>query len=289
LAIGLSPSTTKDAEILVIHTCRRPAQYRLRRLAAAVSLLACFGAACTAEPPDQEGQRATLVVFAAASLTESFREIAAEFERAHPGVKVEYNFAGSQVLRTQIEEGAEADVFASANKKEMEALASAGALYGEATQFASNLLTIIVAPGNPAAINSPDDLAKPDLKLVLAAVEVPAGAYAREAIEGMGSHFGPGFLESVLANVVSNEDNVRQVVAKVQLGEADAGIVYQTDAAAASLPTVAIPEVLNVVAVYPISVLAESRQRTTAAAFVEFVLSSEAQAILSRWGFGPPG
>lgn len=231
----------------------------------------------------------SLTVFAAASLTDAFQDLGKGFSTTHPGVEIVFNFAGSQALRTQIEEGAEADVFASANHKEMDALADSGALIGEDKPFATNLLTIIVAPGNPGAIESPHDLAKPGVKLVLAAEDVPAGNYARQALARFAEVYGASFPETALQNVVSNEDNVKQVVAKVQLGEADAGIVYETDAAAASeLDTVSIPEAQNVIAEYPIAVLAEGDHVSLATEFVEYVLSPEGQGILQTWGFRPP-
>ena len=255
-------------------------------------LMSLFAGSCRLRPQTAAtpiGEPASLIVFAAASLTDAFQELAGPFEAAHTGVTVSFNFAGSQALRTQIEEGAQADVFASANPKEMETLEAAGSLSGPARTFATNVLTIIVAPNNPAGIGSPQDLAKPGVKLVLAAEEVPAGGYARQALANLAALYGATFPEAVLQNVVSNEDTVRQVVAKVQLGEADAGIVYATDAVARdSLGTVALPEAQNVVAEYPIAVLAESRNQRLASEFGEFILSPEGQDILRRWGFGPP-
>lgn len=247
-----------------------------------------WGSCAPAGLPTVQAEPQSLVVFAAASLTEAFRELGEQFEAATPGVMVTFNFAGSQVLRTQIQEGAEADVFVSANHKEMDALADSGALAGADHVFVTNSLTIIVAPGNPAAIASPQDLARPGVTVVLAAEEVPVGVYSRQALSNLAEVYGASFADDVLGQVVSNEDNVKQVVAKVQLGEADAGIVYETDAATASLPTVAIPAQQNVVAEYPIAVLAQSRRASLAEAFVQYLLSSDGQAALRRWGFGPP-
>jgi molybdate transport system substrate-binding protein len=228
-------------------------------------------------------------VFAAASLTDVFQDVGRGFEAENPGVAVTFNFAGSQALRTQIEEGAAADVFASASLKEMEVLAAEGMLVGVARTFATNLLTIIVPLDNPSSIGSPLDLARPGVKLVLAAEEVPVGGYARQSIDLLAELYGASFSEAVLRNVVSSEDNVKQVVAKVQLGEADAGIVYETDAyAAASLITIAIPREQNVVAEYPIAVLAQTTNGNLAEAFVEFLISAESLDALKRWGFRPP-
>jgi len=231
----------------------------------------------------------SLVVFAAASLTDAFRELGDEFETAHPGVKVLLNVAGSQALRTQIEEGAEADVFAPASQVDMDALIGAGKALPPSQVFATNSLTIIVAPDNPKGIATPQDLARSGIKIVLAAEEVPVGRYTREALARMAETYGTHFSEAVLANVVSNEENVRQVVAKVELGEADAGIVYATDALSApTLGTVLIPEDENVWATYPIAALSDSPRPDLAAQFIAFVLSPEGQAALRRWGFGPP-
>jgi molybdate transport system substrate-binding protein len=230
-----------------------------------------------------------LTVFAAASLTDAFTEIGKAFEAANPGVTVTFNFAGSQALRTQIEEGAPADVFASANTKEMDTLVEGGLVKQQAPQiFLTNKLVIILPAANPAKIETLEDLANPGIKLVLAAEEVPVGKYARQALDQMNGSFGADFKDKALANVVSNEDNVKQVVAKVQLGEADAGLVYTSDAIAApELKTIEIPADLNVVAQYPIAPLLKSANPDLAAKFVEEVVSANGQAILQKWGFEP--
>ncbi len=251
-------------------------------------LLTVLAAACSTAVTPAPGPH-TLTVFAAASLTDAFTEIGRSFEAAHPGIMVRFNFSGSQALRTQIEEGAPADVFASANTKEMDTLVAGGHVGKDVPKiFLSNRLVIIAAPGNPAGLANAEDLAKSGLKLVLAAEEVPVGQYARQALGQMDTAFGAGFMDKVLANVVSNEDNVRQVVAKVQLGEADAAIVYASDAVAApGLKTVEIPADLNVVAIYPIAPLSSAPNADLAAQFSEYILSAQAQAVLRKWGFGP--
>ena len=243
------------------------------------------GPAATAAP-----QARTLNVFSAASLTDAFTEIGTNFEAANSGVTVAFNFAGSQALRTQIEEGAPADVFASANQTEMDALInSEHVAEGTPQVFLNNKLIVIMPADNPAALKNLEDLANSGLKLVLAAEEVPVGRYARQALESMNGQFGTNFSSTVLANVVSNEDNVKQILAKVQLGEADAGIVYTSDAVSApELQTIEIPNDLNVSATYPIAPLVESVNADLATAFVEYVLSSEGQEILEKWGFAPP-
>jgi len=242
---------------------------------------------CSPAGPTDEPR--TLNVFAAASLTEAFTEIGRNFGAAHPGVQVIFNFASSRALRTQIEEGAPADVFASASPAEMEPLVSGGLIAPEAVQvFLTNELVVILPVDNPAALESLEELARPGIKLVLAAQEVPVGKYARQSLDRMDSQFGSGFKDRVLANVVSNEDNVRQVAAKVQLGEGDAGIVYASDAAAApDLKTLQIPAELNVIADYPVAPLAKSANADLAAAFIDYVLSNEGQAVLQKWGFAP--
>jgi molybdate transport system substrate-binding protein len=232
----------------------------------------------------------TLVIFAAASLTDAFTELGKNFEVEHPGVAVTFNFAGSQALRTQIEEGAPADVFASANETEMDALvASTDIKEGTPQIFLSNKLVVILPASNPAALTKLEDLSRPGIKLIFAAEEVPVGNYTRQALELMNGSLGTDFKDKVLANVVSNEDNVRQVVAKVQLGEADAGVVYTSDVVAApDLKTIEIPAELNVIAEYPIAALTQSDHPDLADAFIDYVLSDEGQSILQKWGFASP-
>jgi molybdate transport system substrate-binding protein len=239
--------------------------------------------ACASNAPQPAS--AKLTVFAAASLTESFGEIATAFETSHPGVDVTLNFAGSNTLRAQIDQGAQADVFASANTKEMDALVSSGLVVeGVPQTFLTNRLVVITPTENPAGISTFDDLARPGLKLVLAAEDVPVGRYARQMLDNAGADF----KTKVLANVVSNEADVKQVLAKVQLGEADAGIVYASDAVAApELPVIEIPTEWNVLAKYPIAVLKDAPQPKLADEFVAFVLSSDGQSILQKWGFSP--
>lgn len=229
----------------------------------------------------------TLTVFAASSLTDAFEEIGQSFEISHSGVTVRFNFAGSQFLRTQIEQGALADVFASANSKEMDTLVTGGFITKDTPQiFLTNQLIVILPAANPTGLEKLEDLANPGIKLVLAAEDVPVGKYARQALEQMNSKFGTGFKDKVLSNVVSNEDNVKQVVVKVQLGEADAGIVYVSDAVAApDVKSIEIPADMNVIAEYPIAVLTQSPLQDLASDFFTYVLSPEGKAILQKWGF----
>ena len=202
------------------------------------------------------------------------------FEAANPGVTVKFSFAGSQVLVTQIEQGAPADVFASADHKNMDALVTANLVASGYKDFATNLLQVILPPGNPANVQTLQDLAKPGLKLVLEDPSVPAGNYTREILTNMSKDptYGTDFSTKVLANVVSNETDVKQVVAKVDQGEGDAGIVYVTDALAApDLKTISIPANYNVIAQYPIAALEKASNPDLASAFVAYVLSADGQ------------
>lgn len=254
---------------------------------ALVAVLAAAGCA-----PASEADGATLTVLAAASLSEAFRALGAAYEEGHGGVTTAFSFAGSQQLATQILEGAPADVFASANAAQMERVVEGGLVAPQAVAtFATNRLVIVRPADGAARVAAPADLALPGLKLVLAARDVPAGKYALEflAKASVPSELGPEFGPAVLANVASYEDDVQAVLAKVALGEADAGIVYASDASsrvADRVVFVPIPEALDVVAAYPIGPLAGSILRDHAADFVDFVRSPEGQAILAEHGFG---
>ena len=245
----------------------------------------------TAIPPTATPTPRTLTVFAAASLTDAFKEIGSTFEAAHPGVTITLNFAGSQTLSTQLIQGASADVFASANHTEMDKVVAASLVaQGTPQDFLTNILTVILPAANPANVQTLQDLAKPGLKLDLEDKSVPAGGYTLTILDNLSKDptYGADFKTKVLANVVSYETDVKQVVAKVQLGEADAGIVYISDAIAApTLKTITIPSNDNVVAKYPIAALSNASQPDLAAEFISYVLSSDGQAILKKWGFTP--
>ena len=238
---------------------------------------------------------ATLNVFAAASLTDAFDEIGAQFAAENPGVEVVFNFAGSNQLATQIGEGAPADVFASANKTQMNVVIEAGRVVSGTQQvFARNRLVVVTPGDNPAGLATLQDLAAPGVKIVFAANEVPAGQYALDFLDKAASDesLGPGYKAAVLANVVSYEENVRGVLTKVTLGEADAGIVYTSDVATAggaggAVQQIAIPDALNTLAVYPIAVLSDSPQAALAQAFVDAVLDPAGQGVLAQYGFLP--
>jgi molybdate transport system substrate-binding protein len=234
-----------------------------------------------------------LTVLAAASLTESFNEIGKLFESQNPGVKVSFSFAGSQQLAQQLDQGVDADVFASANPKYMDAaIASKRVNKDDAKTFVKNRLVVIFPKDNPAGISSLKDLAKPGLKLDLADKSVPVGQYSLDFLDKADQDlsFDPQFKDSVLKNVVSYEDNVKSVVAKVSLGEADAGIVYVTDITASAAPKLGkldIPDILNTVATYPIAPISDSKNPDLAKAFVMLVLSPDGQAIMAKYGFIP--
>jgi molybdate transport system substrate-binding protein len=234
----------------------------------------------------------TLNVFAAASLTDAFKAIAPGFEAAHPGVTVVYNFAGAQQLAAQINEGAPADVFASANKKQLDAvITSSKVISGTAQTFVRNRLVLITPKDNPAGITTLQDLTKPGIKLILADKAVPVGQYALDFLAKASAlpEYTEAYSATVLSNVVSYEDNVRSVLTKIALGEGDAGIVYTTDAAtqADAIATISIPDELNVIATYPIAPVADSAAPELAQAFVDYVLSPEIQQVLAQYGFIP--
>lgn len=232
----------------------------------------------------------TLTVFAAASLTDAFEEIATDFEAANSGVEVVYNFGGSSALAVQLVEGAPADVFASANARQMQVVQDAGLIDGSPRAFVKNRLVLAVPIDNPAGISDLGDLANTGVKLVVAAPDVPVREYTDTMLERMSASpsYGEGFREAVLANVVSEEDNVRQVVVKVSLGEADAGIVYLSDITpdvSTQVLTFAIPDAFNTIATYPIATINTSVNAELAQAFIDSLLSDAGQNTLVNWGF----
>jgi molybdate transport system substrate-binding protein len=251
------------------------------RLAALVAAMVLVVAGCGGGDDEPSGGSSAspgeIKVFAAASLTAAFTELGEQFTAANGGTKVTFNFAGSQALATQIQQGAPADVFASADLTSMDKVKD---LAGMPQSFASNLLQIVVEKGNPKGVKGLGDLASSDLKVVLAAPEVPAGRYAAEVLSKAGVDVTP----------VSQEDNVKAVVTKVSLGEADAGIVYVTDVAAGGdkVEGVEIPEDQNLLATYPIATVKASKAQEQAEAFMDLVLSAEGQQVLNRYGFLPP-
>ncbi|HZJ53429.1 MAG TPA: molybdate ABC transporter substrate-binding protein [Myxococcaceae bacterium] len=245
--------------------------------------------AFAAGPDAGRGGGTTLTVFAAASLRDVFGALGTTFEREHPGVKVQFNFAGSQELRTQLEHGAPADVLASADTKHMDAARKAG-LVDAPKLFATNAPVIVVPADNPGKVRTLGDL--PAVKrLVIGAPEVPIGAYTLQVLDKARTQLGADFPARVQARVASRELNVRQVLTKVMLGEADAGIVYRTDARSAGdkVRTLEIPADLNVVAEYPIATVARAPRHELARAWVAMVTGPTGQAALGDAGFGRVG
>jgi molybdate transport system substrate-binding protein len=232
--------------------------------------------ASTAPPTGVDGD---LVVFAAASLTDAFTAIGDAFESEHPDVDVTLNFAASSDLVAQIDEGAPADVFASADQRNMDKLVEAERAAAEPATFATNSLAIVVEAGNPLDIASVEDLAEPDLVVVTCDPEVPIGGYTEQVFEAAGVDVTPDSLE----------ETVRGIVTKVVEGEADAGLVYVTDVLAAGdeAEGVDLPADINVVAAYPIAPVTDAPNPAASEAFTEFVLSDDGQAILAALGFGP--
>jgi molybdate transport system substrate-binding protein len=278
-----------------MHEC--PLLSRARFLWLALMLVACRGsapeqpveslpppAAAAPAPPEED----KLVVFAAASLRDAFNAAGEAFKPVHPGVALSFNFAGSQELRTQIEQGAPADVFASADQRHMGELLAAKQVNAPTT-FARNEPVMVVASEQAGSLKAFADLPKAK-KTVFGVPEVPIGRYTLQILDNAKGSLGANFRERVEAHVVSRELNVKQVLSKLALGEADAAIVYRTDALnpQAGVSVVTIPSELNVVAEYPIASVTAGAHPKLAAAWVEFVLSAAGQGILQKAGFLAP-
>ena len=238
---------------------------------------------------DQPGSM--LTVFAAASLTEAFTEIAEEYESLNPGSKVVVNFAGSQQLAQQLSQGAPADVYASADQKQMENVIHAGRVKrGTEKVFITNQLVVILPAENPGSIQDLGDLVEAGLQIILADGAVPVGRYSMEMLDNASQQSGYGvkFKEDVLNNVVSYEENVRAVLSKILLGEADAGIVYLSDAFGAQegqIGLIDIPDQVNVTASYFLAPISDSLNPNLARKFIDFILSPAGQEIITRYGF----
>ena len=260
--------------------------------AASAAASAEASADSSAAASGEAGAGGELLVFAAASLSDAFTEIGQQFDAANTAT-TSFNFAGSNQLAQQIVEGAPADVFASANTTQMNVVIESGdVISGTQHTFARNRLVVIHPSDNPAGITTLEDLANPGLKLVLAAKEVPVGQYSLDFLARASElpQFTATYSETVLANVVSYEENVRSVLSKVALGEADAGIVYTSDISGDAADTVGridIPDELNTIASYPIAVTTGAANPELAQAFMDYVLSPEGQQILVKYGFIP--
>ena len=245
-----------------------------------VAVVAALLSACgSSGSPSTSSLSGTASVFAAASLTASFNAIGTAFQAAHPGVTIKFNFGGTPTLVTQIEQGASADVLASADTTNMDKLKTDGFTAGTPQIFAHNKLEIVVAAGNPKGITGLADLAKPGVIYITEAPTVPAGKYALQILANANVKVTPKSLET----------DVKSVVSKIQLGEADAGIVYVTDVTAAGnkVAGVPIPDSVNVIATYPIVAVKGTKNADIANAFIAYVLSADGQATLQSFGFLP--
>ena len=256
-------------------------------LCAVLSVLVVTTCGCTTTTT----QSKTLTVYAAASLSGAFNDTAQAFEANNSGVTVSTNYAGSQILATQIKQGATADVFASADQKNMKSVEDAGLMNNSSVViFAENKLAIVVPTANPANITSLSDLNKTGVKLDIANSSVPVGNYTLQMLSkaSNNSTYGSGFKNSVVANVVSTETDVNAIVAKVALGQADVGIVTKADVPAAyqsKVTTITIPDSVNVLAKYPIGVVNTSSNAELAQSFINYVTSPAGQAILLKYDF----
>lgn len=250
----------------------------MRRLLTLLLLLPLT--ACGDDAGSSDGKKETLTVFAAASLTKTFEELEKQYEDDHPDVDVKLSFAGSSDLVAQISEGAEADVFASADNKNMDKLVDTDLAAGDPSEFATNTLIIAVPPGNPAGVKTLSDLTRKDLQFVICAPEVPCGTAAQTVAEGAGLTLKP----------VSEEQSVSDVLAKVEAGEADAGLVYVTDVKGAGdkVEGVAFPEAASVVNHYPLVVVEGSDNADLAQEWIDLALSPEGQRVFADAGFGAP-
>ncbi|MGV0794951.1 molybdate ABC transporter substrate-binding protein [Mycolicibacterium sp. XJ1819] len=248
------------------------------RAIAAVALLLCTLTGCGSASDDAD--TTTLVVFAAASLSTPFTAIGEQFTTDHPGIVIEFSFAGSADLVTQLTQGASADVFASADTHRMDTAAQAGLLTGDPVDFAANTLTIVVRPGNPKRVATFRDLTRPDVSVVVCAPQVPCGSATEKAQTATGVRLDP----------VSEESQVTDVLNKVTSGQADAGLVYVTDArdAGEKVTAVPFPESAGAVNIYPIAVLSQSEAPDLARKFVDTVTSEAGQKVLRSAGFAAP-
>ncbi|MFE2754465.1 molybdate ABC transporter substrate-binding protein [Actinosynnema sp. NPDC059335] len=249
-------------------------------VAAALSLAGCGASGSGSPAAGSSGVTGAITVFAAASLTETFTELGRDFEAAHPGTAVKFNFAGSSALARQINQGAPADVFASASPANMRQVTDTGAVTATPTTFVRNELRIVVPRGNPAGITGLADFAEAETKIALCAEQVPCGAAAKKAFEAAGVTPRPDTLEQ----------DVKAVLTKVRLGEVDAALVYATDVEAAGdeVEGIGFPEAEEAVNDYPIAPLAKAPNAAGARAFVDHVLSDRGRAVLTEAGFLAP-
>jgi molybdate transport system substrate-binding protein len=269
---------------------RTPLALILGVLLLALPILAACGSSSTSGGGTTT-KNVTLNVFAASSLTGAFGEIGKNFESANPGVKVVFNFAGSQQLATQIGQGADADVFASANTTQMNNVVKSGQVDSNLSRvFIKNKLVVVFPKDNPKNITKLQDIAAPGVKVILCDKSVPCGQYGLDFLDKASAtaDYGAAYKANVLKNVVSYETDVKQVLTKVGLDEADAGIVYTSDATGASgaqVSNIPIPVSLQTIATYPIAPIKTSKNPDVASAFIDAVFTSAGQAVLAKYGF----
>jgi molybdate transport system substrate-binding protein len=266
-------------------------------LACVLSIVVLVLAACGSRGSSGDGsgggggeQGGTLTILAASSLTDAFGQLGDTFEKQNPGTTVKASFDASSDLLAQIQQGAPADVFASAAEEEMNTAEKDGLLSGKPEVFVKNREIIMVPKDNPANINSLEDMAKPDIKLVLAAKDVPAADYAVELLGKANKEYGPNFEDHVLSNVVSREADVRASVNRVVVGDADATFGYASDYTPDirdKVKVIPIPPKLNIIATYPIAALKDAKDPVLAKKWVDLVTSNVGQNVLKKWNFEP--
>jgi molybdate transport system substrate-binding protein len=257
-----------------------------------VALVLVLGSACgTATASTPSSSAANLTIYGAASLKGALDKLKASYEIGHSGTRLTISTDSSAALRTQIEQGAPVDVFLSADTANPQKLVDGGHADGVAVNFAGNLLTVVVPADNPAKIVTPADLARPGVKVIAAGDDVPITNYANQSVALLARlpGYANGFAAAYAGNVVSKEDNVKAVIAKIELGEGDAGIVYVTDAkASAKVTTIEIPAAGNVPATYAGVAVKASTNPAAAHQFLEWMAGPEARQILAEFGFTPP-
>jgi len=234
-------------------------------------------------------QNTTIKIFAPSSLTDAAKDLTTSYEAANPGVKVAIEFGHTPTQRIQLTQGATGDIFITASQKDMnDAVTDETVAAGTPQVFAMNQLVVILPAKNAANLQKLEDLAKPKMRVLVAVVDTPIGKVTLDMLDKMEKQFGAGYKAKVLANVVSNESGVKPIVSKIKLGEADAGIVYVTDKVSApDLKTITIPPELNMVMQLNVAPLAKAANPEQAASFSAYLMSSEGQAILNKWGFLP--
>jgi molybdate transport system substrate-binding protein len=257
-------------------------------LAATLAGLVVVGCRATSTVP--RASSAELTVLGAASLRDALEAARTAYESETPGVRLTLGFDASSTLRAQIEQGAPGDLFLAADTRNPETLASEGRTVGAPVPFATNTIVIVTPPDDPAGIRDPFDLARPGVRIVVAGPEVPISVYADHVLEALAGLPGAptGFLDAVAANVVSREDNVRAVAAKIELGEGDAALVYATDARGVDLRVVPVPQEAQVTAVYAAAILSGSTKPSAARAFLDWLVGPRGRAVMATAGFGPP-